>query len=212
LNINQLSWDLLPFRDLSHGTLPSRSLVRPKSVLLKSRAVSLLCVLLAALRILNSTISWSLQPRLPLSFPTSPSLLARTRPSIAPLLVGSSVAWRRKSSSTHSRNLLVEVVLAVDREKAGGSTGEGSTPLPHPHPHRSQHQRHPLLQHPEEREDDGLLPSTGKNLGRGNSCPAQMAGASLASAGERAGLFPLILRSGITLRAHGSDRSLEEMH
>ncbi|KAK1200477.1 FSTL5 protein, partial [Pygoscelis papua] len=76
----QLSWAPLPSRALSHGTLPSRSLKRPESALLKARVVSLLCALLGALRILNSTISRSLQPRLPLSltFPTSPSLLVRT--------------------------------------------------------------------------------------------------------------------------------------
>ncbi|KAM6306894.1 erbin-like [Podargus strigoides] len=60
----------------SHGTPLSRSLKRSKSALLKSRVVSLLHTLLVALRILNSTISWSLQPRIPFSFTlaTSPSL------------------------------------------------------------------------------------------------------------------------------------------
>ncbi|CAM9626289.1 unnamed protein product [Bubo scandiacus] len=51
-------------RALSHVTLPNRSLKRPKSALLKYRVGSLLCALLSALRILNSTISWSLQPSL----------------------------------------------------------------------------------------------------------------------------------------------------
>ncbi|KAK4819332.1 hypothetical protein QYF61_001165 [Mycteria americana] len=66
---------------LSHGTLPSRSLKRPKSALLKSKVASLLCTLLGALRILTSIISWSLQPRLPLSFtfPTSPSLVGENK-------------------------------------------------------------------------------------------------------------------------------------
>ncbi|CAN0052273.1 unnamed protein product [Bubo scandiacus] len=95
------------FLALCHASLPSSSLKRPKSALLNSRVASLLCTLLDVLRILNS-ISWSLQPRLPLSFtfPASPSLLVRTRSSIAPLLIGSAITWRRKLSSTHSRNLL----------------------------------------------------------------------------------------------------------
>jgi len=38
--------------------------------------------------------------------PTSPSLLVRPMSSITFLLVGSSITWRRKLSSTHSRNLL----------------------------------------------------------------------------------------------------------
>jgi len=115
LDINQLAWAHLPSRASSHGTLPSRSLNRPKSTLLKSRVVSFLCTPLAALRILNSTIAWPLQPRLPLSFtyPTSPSLLVRTRSSIAPLPIGSSITWRRMLSSIHSRNLLDFLCLAV---------------------------------------------------------------------------------------------------
>ena len=63
MNISQLSWVPLPSRTLSHGILTSRSLKRPNSALLKSRVVRLLCTLLTALRILNSTISWSLQPK-----------------------------------------------------------------------------------------------------------------------------------------------------
>lgn len=62
----------------------------------------------AALTIMNSTISQSLQLRLPLSFvfSTSSSLSVRTRSGTAPLLVGSSVTWRRKLSSVYSRRLL----------------------------------------------------------------------------------------------------------
>lgn len=65
-----------------HGTLPSKSLVRPKSALLKPSVVSLLCVLLAAPRILNSSVPWSLQPRLSLSFTflTSTNFLVRQDP------------------------------------------------------------------------------------------------------------------------------------
>lgn len=46
---------------------------------LKSRVVNLLPTLLVASEIFNSTILWSLQPKLPVSFtfPTSPSLLVK---------------------------------------------------------------------------------------------------------------------------------------
>ncbi|KAK4815292.1 hypothetical protein QYF61_026197 [Mycteria americana] len=81
--------ELSTFRALSHGTRLSRPLKRPKSALLESRVMSSLCILLGALRILNSTLLWALQPRLPLSvtFLASPSLLVRTRSSIVPLLL-----------------------------------------------------------------------------------------------------------------------------
>lgn len=50
--------------------------------------------------ILNSSISWSLQPRLSLSFTflTSTSFLGRTRSNIELLLHGSSITWSRKLS------------------------------------------------------------------------------------------------------------------
>lgn len=67
----------------------------------------LLPELLTAPRSLKSTALWSLQPRLPSSFTfTSSSLLVRTGSSAAPLLVGSSLAWRRQLSSVYVRNLL----------------------------------------------------------------------------------------------------------
>lgn len=50
LNVNQLSWACFPSRALSHGTRASSlSLKRPRSALLKFRAVSLQCALLTAL-------------------------------------------------------------------------------------------------------------------------------------------------------------------
>lgn len=52
----------------------SRPLKRLKSGLLISKAVSLQCDLLIALRILNFTVSWLLQPRLPLNFTLLTSL------------------------------------------------------------------------------------------------------------------------------------------
>lgn len=78
-----------PLGTTSHGTLPSKSLVKPKSILLKCRVISL-----------NSNISWSLQPRLSLSFTllTSNSFLLRTRPNITPLLYDSSITCSKKLS------------------------------------------------------------------------------------------------------------------
>lgn len=114
LNINWLSQASLVSkrRELSYGSLPSRSLKRTTSAFLRSRAVSLPCALLAALRILNSTGKWSLQPY-PFSYPSSPSLLVRTRSSIASLLVGSCITWAWKLSSVHSRDFLVYLCPAV---------------------------------------------------------------------------------------------------
>ena len=107
-NINHLSWASLPSRPLSHESLPSRSLRRAKSALLKSSVVSLLFPPFLPLRILNSTIAWPLQLRLPLVFiaPVNPSLLMSMRYSKAPLLISYSITWRRKFSPVHSRNLL----------------------------------------------------------------------------------------------------------
>lgn len=78
-NINQLSWAPLLSRTLCHRTLSSRSLGSPKSPLLNSSAVGLLLSLVITPRISNGTISWSVHPRLPLSFtfPTGLSLLVR---------------------------------------------------------------------------------------------------------------------------------------
>lgn len=52
----------------------SRPLKRPKFALLKSRVVTLLFPLFSPLQILNSTISWSLQQRLPWTFTSRWSL------------------------------------------------------------------------------------------------------------------------------------------
>lgn len=115
LNIQEVSWALLPSSTLAHKTLLRRSLKMWKSVLLNSRTLSLLFSLLPTPRILNSTILCSLNPWLPLTFttPTSLSLLVHMRSSIAPLLVGSSITWRRNLPWMHSRNLLDCLCLAV---------------------------------------------------------------------------------------------------
>lgn len=67
LNINQLSWATVPSRALSYGTLPSKTLKRPKSALLKFGIVILLFTLFPLLRILNSIIC--LQPSQPQGAP-----------------------------------------------------------------------------------------------------------------------------------------------
>ena len=115
LSVDQLSWVPLPSNMLAQGIPPGRSLKRLKLALLKSRVVILLVALLLPYKILNSTISWLLQPKLPPNFtsPTSPSLLVRTRSSSTYLLVGCSTICIRKLSSVHCRNLLDCVCLAV---------------------------------------------------------------------------------------------------
>lgn len=65
-------------------------------------------ICLVSLRILNSTILWSLQPRLPpgFIFLTSSSLFKSTMSSRACLLVSSSITCGWKLSSLHLRRLL----------------------------------------------------------------------------------------------------------
>jgi len=74
LKINQLSRTSLLCMALSHGIFPSRSLKGLQSSLQKSRVVILLFALLLSLRILASTISWSLQSRLSQSSHLQPVL------------------------------------------------------------------------------------------------------------------------------------------
>lgn len=63
-NYQQLSWTHLLFRAEPYKILLSRSLDRLKFPFQNSRAVILLCPLFSTLRILYSSISWSMQPRL----------------------------------------------------------------------------------------------------------------------------------------------------
>lgn len=77
----------LPQRPLSHSALSSRSLNRANSVLLKSGVMSFLNTLLHVLRVLNSTISWSLQPKLPLIFTFSTSTSSLWHSTFPPWLV-----------------------------------------------------------------------------------------------------------------------------
>jgi len=104
-----------PSRALAHGIPPSSCLKRPKLALLRSKFLILLIALLPPRRILNWTISWSLQPSLPPTFTssTSPSSFVNTRSSRVPFLVGSSTTCIRKLSSMLCRNLLDCACLAV---------------------------------------------------------------------------------------------------
>ena len=129
MNINKLSWAPLPSRALSHGTLPSRSLKRPKSALLKSRVVSLLCALLAALRILELYHFWvtAAKAALELHIPHQP------------LLVGENKVQHRTSRRGLLYHLEEEVVLNAFQEPPGlpvcycvvPSTGVGVVEVPH---------------------------------------------------------------------------------
>lgn len=95
MNVNQLFWTPPPSRTLSHDAQPSRFLKRP---VCSPEPRDTKPAVLAGLRSSNSTIPRPLKPRQPPSFTfhTKPSLLVRTRFSVAPLLVGSSVTWKRK--------------------------------------------------------------------------------------------------------------------
>lgn len=104
----QLSWAPLPSGALSHGTQPSRSLNRLKPAFLKSKVLNFAVHLSCCpkdIKPLHFTVSAALL-LLRFIFPISPSLLVKAKSSTASLLGGSSVTWRRKLSSTHSRNLL----------------------------------------------------------------------------------------------------------
>lgn len=60
LKIKQLSWPSLLSKDMSHGIPAVSAVVHPPS--------RILVALLPSLRMLNCTISWSLQPRLPSTY------------------------------------------------------------------------------------------------------------------------------------------------
>ena len=107
LNSDQHSCAPLSSRALAHGIPPSSSLKRPELALLRSKDLILLMVLIPPPKILNSIISWSLQPSLPptFTFSTSSSLFFSTRSSRAPLLARSSTTCISKLSLTLCRNL-----------------------------------------------------------------------------------------------------------
>jgi len=75
LSVKQFSWAVpLSSNTLPHGIPLSRSLKRSKLALLKSRAAILLNTFLLPHKILNSTILWSLHPKLPQSSRWWPAL------------------------------------------------------------------------------------------------------------------------------------------
>lgn len=87
-----LSWTPLLSGAIFHRILPSRSLKRLHFSLLKSRALVMLFALFPPLRAFNSMISWSLQPRLPLTWHDVSNqlfLVHSIRSSKAPFLVHS---------------------------------------------------------------------------------------------------------------------------
>lgn len=143
-NINQISWKPLPSRAWTHGIPPCRSLKRPNLALLKSRIVILLIDLLPPQRILNYTISCSLQPRLPPTFtpPTSPSLFVSTRFSSTLLLIGSSTTCVRELSMHVKHELTqpdhhkapyrncytLEIYLHTGMDHLNSQTGKKDTP------------------------------------------------------------------------------------
>ena len=90
-------------RVISHETLSSRL----KAALLKSWVVIQLFALFLHLGILNSTMSWSLQPRLPLTFTslTSSSFFVRIGSSRACALCGSLITCVRRWSLMHFQKL-----------------------------------------------------------------------------------------------------------
>jgi len=109
------AWTPLPFSTLSHGTLSTSVLNRPKSALRKSMVVVLLAPLSSSPQTESSVISWLLSPRWPptTTSPTSPSLSVNSRSSKALPLVGSLTCCLRTLSATHSRNLLACFLSAV---------------------------------------------------------------------------------------------------
>jgi len=125
LEYKQLFGALFPSSALPHGTLQSRFSKRPTSALLKCTAVSLLCTLLSILRILNFTISWSL---LLLTFTFF--FLVRMRTSIVPVFIDSYITWRRKLSSTHSKNLLISYALLFCPSNTSADHSGQPLPLP----------------------------------------------------------------------------------
>uniref|UniRef100_A0A8C3P8F3 Olfactory receptor n=1 Tax=Chrysemys picta bellii TaxID=8478 RepID=A0A8C3P8F3_CHRPI len=93
LKYSQLSWTPCPLILASQRILPIGSLKESKSAFLKSRVLILLLSFLPFVRILNSTISWSLLPRLPptSTSPTNSFLFVSSRSRGAWLLVSSSM-------------------------------------------------------------------------------------------------------------------------
>lgn len=112
--LTNFSWAPPPSKALSQRTPWSRSLKKPKSALLKFRPVSLLFALLPPFRILNSTIPWTLQQRLPLNITSQTNSsyfvwgLAEHLSSLPTLFI-----WRNNLVSILSRKFLQWLYPAV---------------------------------------------------------------------------------------------------
>uniref|UniRef100_A0A8C0IW97 Inositol-tetrakisphosphate 1-kinase n=1 Tax=Chelonoidis abingdonii TaxID=106734 RepID=A0A8C0IW97_CHEAB len=113
-------------RDLSAFTKlwdPISSLRESKSDFVKSRVCILLLSFLPFVRILNSTISWSLLPRLPPTSisPTNSSLFVSSRSRGAQPLVGFCSTCNEKLSPTLSKNFLDSLctALLISQQRSG---------------------------------------------------------------------------------------------
>jgi len=112
---SQLCSAPLSLRTISQGVLLTNSLKSWKFAFLKFSVLTILLTFPIFLRTVNSTNARSLQLRLPPSLTSLMSSLALVtiRSSIASPLAGLSITWLKKFSSTHSRNLLDCLQLAV---------------------------------------------------------------------------------------------------
>lgn len=110
LNTNLLPWAPLLDKVLFHSNVLSKSLKRPKSALLKSRTVSLLCIPLTALRILHGHCS----PGFPWAFHSPlPFLFGETKFQHSSSFHRLLYNLEKKLTSPHSRNLLEWLCLAI---------------------------------------------------------------------------------------------------
>lgn len=91
------------FRSDSYGIPPIRSPIKLKSILLESRTSTLLPFYLIPLRIFYSTISWSIQPKIPLlnTSPTGSFFLVNTTSRYASALVGVGGAKSKEVPQQH---------------------------------------------------------------------------------------------------------------
>lgn len=120
-SLSQLSWAHLSSRVLSQATLPRRFLKRPKSTLLKSKAVGLIFTLIYLFsgswsRLSHGHFSWGCLWPSHSHWVSMGSYSVSMGSSKALLCVGSSVTWRRNLLLTHTRNLLdclCPVILAL---------------------------------------------------------------------------------------------------
>lgn len=104
--------------------------IKLKSVLLESRTSTLLPFYLIPLRIFYSTISWSVQPRIPLfnTSPTDSSLLVSTASRYASALVGAGGAKGKEVPQQHPWPPLCSP-LCDQKKKTNNNAGLTQTSL-----------------------------------------------------------------------------------